>query len=201
MALRFPIACDQGSTLRRVWGIADPVGSVIGVTNEATPTVTTAGPHGLDVGDEVIITGVLGAVGVNSNAIDPAWIVAAAPTTTSFTVDLPAPGLFAAPVGRHAYGVVSRPRDLTGYGARMQVRPDLESEEVLIEATSDTGEFEFFVPPSSAVKNQVGLTVADEVTADIEAGSYRYDIELLRPDGSVERLVEGPFKVRREVTR
>lgn len=201
MALKQAISCDQGSTLRRVWGLADPVGVVIGVSNVATPTVLTRGPHGLEVGDEVVVAVVRGSVGINNNAVDPAWTVAAVPTTTSFTVVIPAPGVYVAPTGTQQFGVVAVPRDLTGYSVRMQVRADFESEDVLLEATSDTGEFDFFVPTGSAVMNQLRLTVADEVMELIEAGVYRYDIELEAPDGSVARMVEGSFKLRREVTR
>lgn len=53
---------------------------ITGVTNSATPTVTTSGSHGLSVGDLIAISLVGGATGANG-----VWRVATAPTATTFT--------------------------------------------------------------------------------------------------------------------
>jgi len=62
---------------------------VTAVTNTNHPTITTNKPHTLQAGDSVIIAGVLGAVGVNGT-----WSVLAAPSTTTFTINTGAPGVY-----------------------------------------------------------------------------------------------------------
>ncbi|MGI8592959.1 MAG: hypothetical protein ACR2ML_01065 [Solirubrobacteraceae bacterium] len=70
--------------------VHDITGSTItGVTNVVNPTITTSAAHGLLTGGEVVIGGVLGATGVNGT-----WVVASAPTTTTFTITAAAPGVY-----------------------------------------------------------------------------------------------------------
>ncbi len=59
--------------------------SITGVSNSASPTITTGAPHGLSVGMIVGIMEVLGATEVNGN-----WYVASVPNSTTFTIDLDA---------------------------------------------------------------------------------------------------------------
>jgi hypothetical protein len=199
VAVKYPIRCEQGATLSLVLNLADPVAKVRAVTDEANPTVTTVGPHGLAIGDEVTIVGVRGALGLNNNNAAPVWTVASVPTLDTFTVTAPAPGTYS------GGGTVTRPRDLTGSTARMHVRATIDAAETLMEATTATGEFAFETPAGSAVMSALRLTVADEVTATLGSTAgvdpYRYDIEVEAADGSVDRVVEGPFAVSPEVTR
>lgn len=60
-------------------------------------TVTTIAPHGLAPGNFVILNGVQGATGVNNPvAAAPAWLVASAPSSSSFTFALAVnPGTYA----------------------------------------------------------------------------------------------------------
>ena len=47
----------------------------------------------------------------------------------------------------------------------------------------------------------VTLTLADEDTAAVPFGTYRYDVELESAAGDVTRLVQGTFTISPEVTR
>lgn len=89
------------------------------------------------------------------------------------------------------------PIDLTGYAARMQVRPFVLSDEVLLSLTDDS---------------DGGITLGGvEGTIEIEAeadqteliGSRKgvYDLELVTPQDDVIRLVQGTVQISPEVTR
>lgn len=83
--------------------------------------------------------------------------------------------------------------DLTGCTARMQVREFYESEEPLVSIDTDDG-----ITISSG--GRIDLVLTAEQTADIPAGKYVYDLELVNGD-VVTRLLQGRFVVDPEVTR
>lgn len=88
------------------------------------------------------------------------------------------------------------PIDLTGYSARMQVRQRYVSDTTVLSLTS----------PSSGImlgttNGQVTLSVAATTMAAVNAGDYRYDLEMISTAGAVTRLLQGSFTVRPEVTR
>jgi hypothetical protein len=64
-------------------------GGITNVTNVSNPTVTTASNHGLVAGQYVTISGVVGATGVNGT-----FAVTTAPTGTTFTLTMAAPGAY-----------------------------------------------------------------------------------------------------------
>jgi len=90
--------------------------------------------------------------------------------------------------------VEGHPVDLTGWTARMQVRPTVDSQQVALEVTpyvnpgpdEEAGEIEFDIPAS--------------VLSEVPAGRYVYDLEMVDGD-FVLALMAGPFIVRAEVTR
>jgi hypothetical protein len=68
---------------------------ITGVSNIATPVITTSQNHGLAVGDRITIGGVGGATGVNSTSANPYWDVATTPSGTTFTIGaVGAPGAY-----------------------------------------------------------------------------------------------------------
>lgn len=201
MAGRYPIKCDQGSTLVRSFRVTSRRGEVRTVTNTTNPTIGVDRPHGLSVGDEVCIAGVAGAVGVNNTPLTPVWTVASVPSSTTFTVATDAPGVFVAPAGDARPGAVSVPRSLVGYTARMQVRTSVAAEAAVVDATTENGAMVIAPPAGSAVVHQVRLTVAASATAALAPGVYRYDVEIVSTDAVVERIAEGPLTIRAEVTR
>lgn len=83
----------------------------------------------------------------------------------------------------------------TGYAARMQVRTSVDSDDVVLEATTEDGGFSF------PTVNQIDLFISAEALAGVAAGPYVYDIELVAPGGDVVDFLEGAFVVKAEVTR
>lgn len=93
---------------------------------------------------------------------------------------------------------VGDPVDLTGYGARMQIRESMDSPDPLYSLATDG--------PSPGITingpaGQLTLVIANETSS---AWTWRYgvyDLELESAGGEVERLLRGEVEVDREVTR
>ncbi len=198
MAGRYPIRQDQGATLSRSFRVTSKRGEVVDVANTVNPLVRVDRPHGLSVGNEVCVARVQGSTGVNNTPLTPVWVVATVPSSTTFTVATDAPGEF---LDTLVKGIVSVPRSIVGYSARMQVRPAAESTVILLEASTAGGGIVIAAPTGSAVVHQVRVTASAAATAALAADTYRYDVEIESPGGVVERISEGPFSIRVEVTR
>ena len=87
-----------------------------------------------------------------------------------------------------------RDEDYTGCTARMQLREDIDSSEVLWEMTTNNGRIEL---------NGKTLTLVFDAA---DSSSFAFDsaighVEVTRPNGDVERQYEIKFKVSREGTR
>lgn len=88
------------------------------------------------------------------------------------------------------------PVNLTGYSARMQVRPSVASEEVLVELSTTNGKI-VIVP----LLGKLTITMSPTDTSALTSRRARYDLEIIAGDGNVTRLIEGEITVSREVTR
>lgn len=88
------------------------------------------------------------------------------------------------------------PVDLTGYTARMQVRPSVSSDEVYLDASSVNGKLQL-VP----LEGKVTLVLSATETGSFTWRRGRYDMELVDADGIVTRLLFGVIEISREVTR
>jgi len=99
------------------------------------------------------------------------------------------------------------PIDLTGYSARMQIRPAVESETVYISLLSD-------LQPDGTGLNlsgSNGMTPLESGSIGIYISAYsssvlnfeqaRYDLELVSGGGEVTRLLEGFVQLSKNVTR
>jgi hypothetical protein len=86
--------------------------------------------------------------------------------------------------------------NLTGYTARMQVRPSYayESSVVIADLTTGSG------ITIDGEHGAIDLAITAGATAAITAGNYVYDLEVVAPNQTVTRLLEGPFIVTPEVT-
>ena len=87
-----------------------------------------------------------------------------------------------------------RDEDYTGCGARMQLRESIDSDEVLWEMSTDAGNIEL---------DGNTLTLVFE---PVDSSAFAWEeamgqIEVVRPNGEVERQYEIKFKVSRESTR
>lgn len=94
-------------------------------------------------------------------------------------------------------GSDSTPVDLTGYSARMQIRPFAEADEVYLSLDSDSsnGGITF----ESDAQIIVEIDAAETATLNEYFGAY--DLELESSTGVVYRLLQGSVAISPEVTR
>ena len=87
------------------------------------------------------------------------------------------------------------PMNLTGYTARMQVRPEIESTNVLVELTTTNGRLVL-----GGAAGTIAMSLGPEITATIDRDGF-YDLEIISSGGAVHRVLRGRFVVNLEVTR
>lgn len=85
---------------------------------------------------------------------------------------------------------------LNGYTGRMQLRSSIDSADVVLELTTENDRIII-----DADHGIVTLYIADEDTALLPVGSYKYDLELITASGRVYGPLYGTVKVKGEVTR
>jgi hypothetical protein len=86
--------------------------------------------------------------------------------------------------------------NLSGYTGRMQLRTSIDSEDVVIELTTENDRI--IIDEEHGI---VTLYISDEDTALLPVGSYKYDLELITASGRVYGPLYGTVKVKAEVTR
>jgi len=103
-----------------------------------------------------------------------------------------------APVGTPIADML--PIDLTGYSAKMQVRPDYASTTVLVELTTENDGIT--ITPASG-KIDLYISDADTAVLTFTADPAVYDLELVppAPGGDVIRLLRGTVTLSPEVTK
>lgn len=87
------------------------------------------------------------------------------------------------------------PINVTGYTARMQVRPTIASSTTTLSLTTENGGIAL-----GGAAGTITLAVSATATAALAEGKYVYDLELVT-GADVYRVVMGTFTVRGEVTR
>lgn len=90
------------------------------------------------------------------------------------------------------------PIDLTGYTARMQIRPSPDSTDLIEDLSSEGGSPGILLGGSDGT---ISFTVHAQVTATVDAKTYKYDINITSPGGEVTRVLEGDINVTAAVTR
>ena len=93
-------------------------------------------------------------------------------------------------------GAPAAPVDLTGCTARAQVRPEIDSDTVLMDLTTENGRIEL-----GGVLGTIRLYIAAADTAAIAWESGVYDLEIEFAGGRVVRRMAGSVSVSPEVTR
>lgn len=88
-----------------------------------------------------------------------------------------------------------RPINIVGWTARMHIRKTVSDPTVIMELSSFNGRILF---PSAAL-GTIELKLSPLETSSLQSGVY--DLEMVAPDGSVTRLVEGKVLISLEVTR
>lgn len=88
------------------------------------------------------------------------------------------------------------PVNLTGYTARLQARVDVEDSEVILSLTTTNGGITL-----GGSAGTISLDQTATQTTLLPAGTYVYDLELIAPNSTVTRLVQGELLISPEVTR
>ena len=88
------------------------------------------------------------------------------------------------------------PVDMTGWTARMQIRPEVDSEIVIAELTTENGGITI-----EPLEGKINLYLSDVETSTFSFEDAVYDIELVDQSGNVYRDIEGKIKLSPEVTR
>lgn len=88
------------------------------------------------------------------------------------------------------------PIDLTGYTAKMQIRPYIGSSTVIVELSTANGRIT--ITPS---EGKIELELADEETVVISEHSGVYDLEIEDSSGNITKLVRGTVSFIDEVTQ
>lgn len=95
------------------------------------------------------------------------------------------------------YKIDGVPVDMTGFSARMQLRPAYDSKLLVTNLTSA-------VSGGLTIDDEdgrVNILIPAEKTANITTLEGVYDLEVVNPSGEVIRLLSGKFTLSREVTR
>lgn len=98
------------------------------------------------------------------------------------------------------------PVDLTGYTAKMQIRPYAGSDEVYVTLTNTTQPDGTGLNLNGLSGNNpyssgsIGVTISATVTEDFTFGEASYDLELTS-GAIVYRILEGKVKLSKEVTK
>lgn len=88
--------------------------------------------------------------------------------------------------------------DITGYEARLQVRPDHDSTTTLLDLDNDT-KGGLNIP--NGTDGKIELSVDATTTEGLDYRDAVWDLEMESPGGTVTRLLQGRSYVSKEVTR
>lgn len=171
------LTIKQGKTFRKAFGIGTGrkiYKPIISVT-QAAPAIVESTGHGLNDGWAFHITGAKGMLQLNQQTAWPVLVVDAdhLELNTLNSLNMPA---------YKGGGVIEyfEPRDLTSYTAAMQIRPSLDSSEVIATLTTGTGEI--LIDEATSI---LTLQLTAAVTADLDFETAVYDVELTAPSGEI----------------
>lgn len=159
---------------------------------KAAPCVITAVSHGVPEGWRFLVTDVLGMKEINSS---DNYQVATSVTPDTITLE----GLNSSSYTTYTSGGVvsySQPNNLAGITAKMQIRPSLTSEVILLELTSDNGKL---VIDNTAKTITILIGATD--TSVLTFASAVYSLELTTIAGEVIQLINGSISLEKEITR
>lgn len=96
--------------------------------------------------------------------------------------------------------IYGTPVDMTGYGARMQVRSAAGATDLEMDASTTNGMI--VIGNTDPVDGTVNINVPASFMQAMASGSYKYDIDVWSSAATpiVTRLVQGSFKLSPEVT-
>jgi hypothetical protein len=100
----------------------------------------------------------------------------------------------------------NNPIDLTGYHARMQLRPTVESSDVILSLSSslDVSGSGIFLSGSTndlpLTSGSVAIYISADTSENLDFNEAYYDLEMVN-GANVTRLIEGKVKLSKNVTR
>ena len=179
----------QGSTfqlhLLHACGSSKQIDSI---TNAAPAAVKTVKPHGYSTGQSLVVVDGKGITLLNDN-------VYSITVTDSLNFTLDGTDTSAEPPYLEG-GYVAVPNDLTGYTALMHIRSRASSDTLILELSTANGRISLGGP-----NGIIELEISAAITANLEKGSYVYDLELISPGSIVSRLIQGSVEVDPETTK
>lgn len=89
-----------------------------------------------------------------------------------------------------------QPVNLTGYRARMQLRPKVNSEGALDTLTTENGRIEI-----DSLNGEITLIFPEDFSVGVTWKGAVYDLELVPPTGGPFPFAYGTFNITKEVTR
>jgi hypothetical protein len=95
--------------------------------------------------------------------------------------------------------VIKVSKDLTGYTAKMQIREFVESDEVLIELSTENGRLTIETLPDG--DSGINMFIDAEDTASLNFMNAVYDLKIISSGGYVYRIVAGSVELSKEITR
>lgn len=191
MPSKLNIKIYQGSTFNQVlrWESSTKIYvPITGITNSA-PMVVTAPAHGLVAGWRTKITNVQGMKEANADYNTVTQITA---NTVTFN------NINSLAYAAYTSGGVlqyNQPIDLTGIAARMQIREKTQSEEFLLELTTENG----LIQLNNQIKT-ITFSIPASVTEDLNFTQAVYSLELVNGN-IVTPFVYGNVSLVTEVTR
>lgn len=183
----------QGSTFKEVirWESSTKAyANITGIT-KAAPCVITAANHGIPAGWRFLVSDVSGMKDINSSD----YYIASEVTNDTITVDTLNSSSFAAYTtgGVVTYNV---PNNLGGVTAKMQIRPTLASDTVILELTSSNGKIVL-----NNTDKTITILISATDTALLSFTSAVYSLELTTSGGEVIQLINGAVSLEKEITR
>ena len=184
----------QGSTFGEVlrWESSVKVYKPITAIDKSAPVKITAPEHGLPLDWRFRVTNVSGMKEINSG--DTAY---SASEVTSDTITINSINS----LGYTLYtsgGVVeyNKPIDLTGFTARMQVRPKLDSNIIILSLSTENGGITV-----DNITKMITLSIPAEITAQLSFTTAVYSLEMVSNGGQVTPFIGGTVSLVKEVTR
>ena len=88
-----------------------------------------------------------------------------------------------------------KPINLTGYIGRMHIRESASSSVILQTLSTDSGNITI-----DPLLGRVDILIKPSETADLEAKTYVYDLELESESGEITKFMAGTLTIRAEIT-
>jgi len=188
----------QGTTFRKAfnWFAGAQQRRGIELITPGFPTIITITGHGLTIG-AVTPMSLFDIKGMPQlNTTDCEAVEATYVTDDTFSVPINTIGReWVDPSGAATW---FEPSDITGFTARMQIRPDKTSTEVIHELTDGGGGITFDLASAAVL---LEIEAADTTLFDFRTAVYDLEVIGPTPDFHVTRLVEGEVSLDTEVTR